>query len=323
MGYMISAAIYVAAKLGIADLLANGPKPVAELAKATSTNEDALYRTLRTLAGSGIFTETSGRKFGLTPVAEGLLTGRDSSRDAIVWLADPFHFGIYADLMHSVKTGKPAAEHVYGAPLFEVFARKELAEEAQVFNTAMTSFSAQTIPAVLEVYDFSGIGTLMDVAGGHGYLLTSILQKYPKMRGVITDLAHVVNGAESRIQELGLSDRCTACAGDFFQSVPSGVDAIIMKHIIHDWDDERAITILTNCRKALPANGKVILLESVLPEGNEPHFGKILDLEMLALPGGLERTEAEYRRLFEKAGLRLNRVVPTKSPLSVVDAVVE
>jgi hypothetical protein len=176
----------------------------------------------------------------------------------------------------------------------------------------------------LEAYDFSGIGTLVDVAGGHGQVLCSILAKYPKMHGILTDMEHVLVGARERIRLLNLETRCETVPCDFFKSVPAGGDAYIMKHIIHDWDDEKCLVILGNIRAALGAkNGKVILLEAVMPAGPEPHPAKFLDLEMLALPGGRERTEEEYRSLLARAGFRLTRVVPTKSPLSVIEAVKE
>jgi hypothetical protein len=176
------------------------------------------------------------------------------------------------------------------------------------------------IPAVLDAYDFSGIATLVDIAGGHGRILTSILQKYPAMRGVLFDLDHVIAGAVPRIEELGLSDRCRALPGDFFAAVPEGGDAYIMKHIIHDWDDDRAAAILGNIRKAMNRGGRVILLEAVVLPGNQPDFAKVIDLEMLLLPGGRERTEGEFRALFARAGFELTRIVPTQSPLSVIEA---
>ncbi|MGH8459550.1 MAG: methyltransferase, partial [Nevskiales bacterium] len=209
------------------------------------------------------------------------------------------------------------ADRVLGKPIFDYFPTDR--EESEIFNAAMISMTAMVIPATLEAYDFSGIGTLVDVAGGHGSVLTGILEKHPQMRGILFDLEHVVAGAKPRLERLGLAGRVQLASGDFFQSVPAGGDAFVMKHIIHDWDDARALTILQNCRKASP-KAKVILLEAVLPSGNDPHFGKLLDLEMLTLPGGRERTEDEFRSLFAKAGYRLARVVPTKSPLSVVEA---
>ena len=174
--------------------------------------------------------------------------------------------------------------------------------------------------AVLDVYDFTAIRTLVDVAGGHGAVLTAILQKYPSMRGVLFDLDHVIAGAVPRIEDLGLSDRCRAVAGDFFAAVPEGGDAYIMKHIIHDWDDDRAAAILGNIRKAMRRGGRVLLLESVVLPGNQPDFGKVIDIEMLLLPGGRERTEAEFRALFNRAGFDVTRIVPTASALSVIEA---
>ena len=316
-GYSVSICINVVARLKIADLLKDGPRPTSELAAATSVQEDALYRVLRALASFGIFVETAPRSFALTPAAEALRTG-NPLYDLIVWISDPFHFRIYADAMHSVRTGQPCADRVLGKPIFDYFPSDP--QESEVFNPAMVSMTAMVIPAVLEAYDFSGIGTLVDVAGGHGSVLAGILEKYPQMRGILFDLEHVVAGAKPRLERLGLAGRVQLASGDFFQTVPTGGDAFVMKHIIHDWDDARALTILQNCRKASP-KAKVILLEAVLPSGNELHFGKLLDLEMLTLPGGRERTEEEFRALFAQACYRLTRVVPTKSPLSVIEAV--
>jgi hypothetical protein len=175
---------------------------------------------------------------------------------------------------------------------------------------------------VLEAYDFTGIGVLVDVAGGHGQVLTSVLKQYPAMGGVLFDLAHVIAGAPPLLESSGVADRVTTESGDFFTAVPAGGDAYIMKHIIHDWDDEQALTILRNIRAQLAGKpqGRVILVESVLPADNSPHFGKLIDLEMMAMPGGRERTEAEFRSLFERAGFSRMRVVPTQAPLWVVEA---
>jgi O-methyltransferase domain len=177
------------------------------------------------------------------------------------------------------------------------------------------------VPAALQAYDFSGVRVLVDVAGGHGQVLTSILQQYPAMHGILCDLEHVIPGAIPRIREAGVADRCEARVCDIFQAVPEGGDAYIMKHIIHDWDDERAATILRNIRAAMQPGGRVILLESVLLPANQPDFGKLIDLEMMLMPGGRERTEEEFRALFAAAGYRMTRIVPTRSPLSVIEAV--
>ena len=318
-GYMASTALYVATRLQVADKLSAGPRSASELAGATGVNEDALYRMLRALASVGVFEEVAPRQFANTDASKTLIPGiAGSAYDMALWIADPFHLRVYAEAMHSVRTGESAVEKAVGIPVFEYFPRNP--ELSEIFNNAMTSFSAAVIPAALEAFDFSGIGTLVDVAGGHGHVLTSILQRYPGMRGVLFDLDHVIAGAVPRIRQLGLEDRCAATSGDFFKAVPEGGDAYIMKHIIHDWDDERAITILRNIRNAMKPGGRVILLDSVLAPGNGPDFGKLIDIEMMLLPGGRERTEAEFRSLFERAGFTLTRIVPTQSPLSVIEA---
>jgi hypothetical protein len=321
-GYMASACIQVAAKLKIADLLANGPKPVRQLASDAGANEDRLYRVLRVLASLGVFTETSPRTFALTPTAEPLRSDVPNSiRNMALWISSPFHFRTYAGILHSVKTGEITCDHVHGKPVFEYF--PEHPDISELFNNAMSCMSEMVTPGLLEAYDFTGIHTLMDLAGGHGALLRAILNKYPEMRGVLIDMEHVIEGAKELPENQALANRCEFRSADFFAEVPAGADAIIMKHIIHDWDDDNAVIILRNCRKALAGkpNAKIILVESVLPVGNEPHLGKFIDLEMFVFPGGRERTEDEFRALLAKAGLRLTRVVPTKAPLWVVESV--
>ncbi len=320
-GYMASSALYAAITLNVADHLVPGPKTMAELAKATGANEDALYRVLRLLASLGIFDEIAPRKFALTPASE--LLRKDvpgSLRGMAVFLPDPFHYKVYGDIMHSMMTGQPAGDKAVGMPVFEYLAKNP--DYSQVFNDAMTAMSAPVAGAAIEAYDFSAIGTLVDVAGGHGEVLMSILKANPKVRGILADIGHVVDGAKPRIASAGLADRMQAVACDFFQAVPEGGDAYIMKHIIHDWDDERALVILKNIGKAMgDKKGKVILLESVIPAGSTPDLGKFIDIEMLLLPGGRERTADEFRSLFERAGFTMTEVVPMKSPLSVIEAV--
>jgi hypothetical protein len=321
-GYRVSAALGVAAQLGVADQLAAGPRSAADLAERTGTNEDAMYRVLRALAMAGVFTETSPRTFALTP-AGGLLRADvpGSLRDMVVWMSDGFHFRIYAEMMHSVRTGDTLGERVLGMPVFEYLQSDP--EASARFNSAMTNFSAGVAPAMLEAYDFSGIGVLVDVAGGHGMILASVLRQYPGMRGILFDMEHVLAGATAP-DALGVRDRCELVAGDFFKAVPRGGDAYIMKHIIHDWDDEQAGVILRNIRAALEGkpHGKVILIEAVIKPGNEPDLSKLIDLEMMLLPGGRERTEEEFAALFARNGFQLTRVVPTPSPLAVVEATI-
>ena len=319
-GYVRASALYVIAEAGVADHLANGPKTCAELAKATNTNEDALYRLMRVLASAGVFEEAGPRSFALNTPAELLQKSHPhSARDLILFIADPFHHRVYADLMESLRTGRPAAEKTVGMPVFEYLAKNP--EYSEVFNRAMTNLSAAVIPAALEAYDFGGIGTLVDIAGGHGEVLINILRKYPNMRGVLVDLGHVVEGARPRFASAGVADRVQTVAGDFFKAVPPGGDAYLMKHIIHDWNDAKATQILGNIRAAIgDRRGKVILLEGVIAPGSGPGFGKVLDIEMMVLPGGRERTADEFRALFAGAGFELTSITPTKSPVCVIEA---
>jgi hypothetical protein len=319
-GYIASSALQVAARLTIADRLAAGPRTAAELAAETGVQADALYRVLRTLSSMGVFVEMPSRRFALNPAAELLRTNHPARHHPLIlWMTDPFHFRTYAETMHSVETGRPAADKVAGMPVFEYFAKDR--ELSDTFNNAMTAFSAQVAPAALRAYDFSGIEVLVDVAGGHGELLMSIASAYPHLRGILFDVDHVAAGAAARIQAAGLADRVQTAAGDFFKSVPAA-DSYILKHIIHDWDDERATLILENIRRAMTrtAASRVVLLESVLQPANQPDFGKLIDVEMMLMPGGRERTAEEFGALFERAGFTLSRIVPTESPLSVVEA---
>jgi hypothetical protein len=319
-GYAPAACLYAAAKLKIADLLAGGPKPVSELARARDANEDAVYRILRSLASIDVFRETAPRTFANTPLSEAIRSdATGSARDAVLFMADPLHMSIYGELTHTAKTGETAFKKVSGLEPFEFF--QQNAEENKVFNDAMTSISGQFIRPVIEVYDFGESGTLADIGGGHGALLATLLTKHRGLHGIVFDLPHVVEGAKARIAAAGLESRCEIVGGDFFRAVPPA-DSYVMKSIIHDWDDERAIAILRNCVAAMRGqNGKVILLEMLVGPANEPDIAKWIDIEMLAVAGGRERTEEEYAELLSKAGLHLARVVRTPSPLAVIEAV--
>lgn len=317
----ISQAAYVAAKLGVADLLAVTPKHVAELAAASATDERSLYRVLRTLAMVGIFRETEPKVFANTPISETLRSDAPNSlRDTAIWIGEEPHWRVYGHMLYSVRTGKAAWKQVHGQDvvpyLFET--NRELGD---IFNRAMRSFSGTTIPAILEAYDFSGIGVLADVAGGYGHLLAAVLNRYPQMKGVLFDVPYVLEGAPALLEKEGVADRVELVTGDFYESVPVTADTYMLKHIIHDWYDEQNVLILKNIRASMPDDGKILIIDTVIPEGNEPHFGKILDLEMLVSPGGVERTEREFRELLAASGLRLSRIVPTKSFVSIVEAV--
>lgn len=319
-GAFVSQAVSVAAELGVADLLAEQPQTVAALAAATGTHERSLYRVLRTLASVGVFRETGDKVFELTPLAEPLRSDAPNSmRNGAIFMGAEWHWRVYGEMPHSVRTGKSAWSRANGAEVFDYFAANP--EHGEVFNRAMTDMSAAAAAPVTEAYDFTGIDTLVDVAGGHGYLLAAALRADTDARGVLFDLPQVIEGAHATLESEGVTDRVELVSGDFFAAVPEGADAYMMKHIIHDWDDERALLILNNIRRAMRDDGRVLICETVVPEGNEPHFGKLMDLEMLVSPGGVERTAREYRELLAQAGLELKRIIPTQSYLSIVEAV--
>jgi hypothetical protein len=310
----------VAAKLGVADLLKDQAKSADELAQSLDVKARPLYRLLRALASVGIFAEDQSRRFHLTPLAEPLCSNApDSVRDFAIYFGADWHRRVWSELGYSVQTGLPAFEKIYGKPFFDYMA--ENPEPAQVFNNAMTSSSASDSAAVVNAYDFTGINKLVDVGGGHGALLEAILANNPQMNGVLFDAPYVVAGARDIFATHGVSGRCEAVGGDFFASVPAGGDAYIMRHIIHDWNDEGALTILKNCHQAMTENGRLLVVEIVIPEGNTPSLGKFLDLAMLVLVNSFERTAAEYNTLFAQAGFKLTRIVPTASPHSVIEAV--
>lgn len=321
MGAFASQAVYVAAKLGIADLLKDNPRPVAELAAATDADADALYRVLRALASTGVFAETAPRIFALTPFAEPLLSDRPGSmREMAIWMGEEAHWRVYGEMLYSVQTGKPAFERVHGQEAFPYLFETNRAL-GDIFNRAMTSFSSSVAPAIAQAYDTSEAKTLVDIAGGHGLLLSAFLKANPDLKGVLFDVPTVIEDAGALLESEGVDGRVETVTGDFFESVPAGGDVYMMKHIIHDWDDARALAILKNIHSAMNENGKVSIVEMVVKEGNEPDFSKIMDLEMLVTPGGVERTAEEYRRLLAQAGFRLTRIIPTASPYSIVEAV--
>lgn len=319
-GGLIQQSIYAVTKLGIADLLAEKSQTADELALRTGMHAPSLYRVLRTLASVGIFAENADGKFELTPIAAPLCNDAPNSmRDFALMLGGEWHWRMFGEVMHSVKTGATAQAKACGAELFEYLANNS--EDAEVFNRAMTSHSLAAVPAIVEGCDFSSIGKLVDIGGGQGILLAGILKANPQMQGILFDMPSVIAGESDLLEKEGVAARVEKVSGDFFQSVPASADAYIMKHIIHDWTDEQSIKILQNIHSATNENGKVLIVEMVVPVGNEPSPSKILDLQMLIGTGGKERTEKEYRKLLEAAAFRLTRVVPTRSPLSIVEAV--
>ena len=317
-GYWISQAIYAAAKFNIADHLKHGSKSIDELAEATSTNADALYRLLRALASKGIFAEGESRQFSLTPLAEPLQSESPGSKRAMALMSGDEQFRAWAEIDYSIQTGKIAFEKIYGKPIFDYLGDNP--EKARIFDAAMVGIHGRESDALLDAYDFSGINVVADIGGGNGSLLSRILQRHTAMKGILFDLPHVIERAKNQIESAGLSDRCELISGSFFESVPKGADAYMMRHIIHDWDDEKSLLILRNCHQAMSFDSKLLVVESVIPPGNDPFGGKFLDLVMLLIPGGKERTEDEYRVLLGNAAFELTRVVPTSTEIGIVEA---
>ena len=319
-GYPYTQMIYVAAELGIADLLNDGPATAEALAHRVGADSDALYRVLRGLTTLGVFAETDDRRFELTPTAELLRPGVPGSLRAYAIMSGAdWNWRPYGGLLDSVKTGMTAFEHVFGNGIFDYLSGSDKA--SQVFNDVMTDFTAMVANPVMDAYDFSGLNTIVDVGGGHGSLLAAILNANPEARGVVFDLPSAAEGAMRVLDWEGVAERCEVVSGDFFRSVPAGADAYILKWTIHDWNDEMAVRILRSCREGMNDQSRVMLMEKKLPRGNEPSPYKIADIGMLVLTGGRERTEAEYRELLEMAGLRLTRTVPTETVISVIEAV--
>jgi copper chaperone CopZ len=318
-GAYVSGAVSCVAQLGIADILEGGPKSAAELASEVKADPTALYRLMRATASVGVFAEGPDGKFSQTPESAVLRSNANPSLRAMAIMhGHEWHMRGWEQLEYCVKTGKTAIEKVYGTPIFEYF--KQHPKEAQVFNDAMTSFSMMDSPAVVDAYSFEGIHSIVDVAGGHGLLLAKILDRHAGMRGTLYDLPEVMEGAKHGPLK-NVMDRCTLQSGDMFSSVPAGADAYIMKHIIHDWPDDRCVSILKACRKSVNAGGKLLVVDSVIQPGNDFAPGKFLDLQMLIVAGGRERTEKQFREIFDASGWKLSRVIPTKVPDSVIEGV--
>jgi len=318
-GFIPSRAIYVAAKLGLADLLKDGARDADDLAQATETHPGALYRLLRMLAGLGFFTEVTPRRFENAALGNALRADDPAMARAVaLFFGSGASWAAWAELEKSVATGRSGFSLAHRMGVFDFFAQN--ADDAKVFNDTMIGFHGAEPAAVAKVYDGNGIERLVDVGGGTGNMITTILEANPDMKGTLYDLPHVTEEAIKRVASLGLQDRCDVVSGSFFDEVPVG-DAYTMSHIIHDWDEASCLKILGHCKRANP-EAKVQLIEAVVPEGNEMDFAKLLDIVMLVYTeGGQERTEKEYAELFEKAGYRLEQIIPTETPVSVIEAV--
>lgn len=317
--YWLSQAIYVAAKLGLADLLKDGPKLCSELAVATGANPSALFRLMRALSSAGVFVHLPCDRFALSSAGENLQSHVPGSLRSIVITIGEIHYQAWGDLLQSVRTGSPAFTKVFGTDLFEYLQRN--AEAADAFNGGMTDLSSLLAYAVLMAYDFSGISSLVDIGGGQGKLLRRIVELNPGTKGIVFDLEPAIEAARQDLGSDACGGRCAAVAGDFFASVPGGADAYILCGVIHDWDDDHSFRILRNCHTAMSRNGRLLLVEMVVPEMGADCFSKLLDLNMLVMTGGRERTRAEFVTLLETAGFKLAKIVPTIAPQCVIEAI--
>jgi len=317
-GYFVSQAIYVAAKLGIADRLADGPQYADQLARDIGAHDRSLYRLLRALASVGFFAEDVDGRFSLTPLANLLRSDVPGSQRATVLMMVGQFYDSWGGLLDSVRTGRPAYETIHGRSFFDYLADNQ--DQAQVFDDAMTARNDRKTTAMLEAYDLADIRVLADIGGGNGSTLTIVLKRYPEMAGVLFDRPGVVERARAGIEREALAGRCRIVGGNFLERIPEGADAYLLRHILHNWDDERASVILSRVRNAMPDTATVLVVERVIPKGNEYLFGKSMDLNMLVMLGGVERTDEEFRQLFKRVGLNLTRIVPTEAEVSVIEA---
>lgn len=318
--YFSSRALYAAAALDVAGALAGGPMGMDDLASATGAHASSLYRVLRVLAAAGIFAEGGDGRISNTPLSELLRADVPGSlRDLVLLFGDETSWRSWEGILHAVRTGEAPFEQIYGEKFFDYL--QHHSETAAMFDRAMASASSTTNVAVVDACDFSGLVTMVDVAGGIGSALCSVLKANPGLHGIVFDLPHVGERARAFIAAQGLAERCEFAGGSFFESVPPGADAYFMKHILHDWGDEECAKILVACANAMHAKARLLICERIVPAGNEPSSAKLIDLHMMMTNhGGRERTEEEYRRLLSAAGFDLRRVIPTSTPWSVIEA---
>jgi hypothetical protein len=322
MSYGVSRLIHVAAKLGLADSLSDGPKSAEELSGPTGTHAPSLYRAMRALCDLGLFKEDHARRFSLTPLSEALRSDVPHSyRSTVLMLTGDLFCRAMDNLLYSVQTGKPGFDNAFGVRFFDKLG--DYPEQAAMFSETMAGYHGPEHAAVAAAYDFSPLQTIVDVGGATGNFLAAILQRHPGPRGVLYDVPHVVGEGASLIRERGLGDRISIEPGTFFDRVPEGGDAYLLSHILHDWSEEKCLQILGNCRRAMKTGSRLLIVEMVLPDDGARHPGKRLDIVMLVLTEGKERSEGQYRELLKKAGFRLNRVVATQSPASVIEAFLE
>lgn len=319
LAYNLTQMIYVVVKLNIPDMLVNGPRSVEDLAAMAGAHPPSLYRLFRALASQGIFAEDASGRFGLTPLSELLRSAVPGSMAPFALAyGEPWWWKAWGSLLYSVKTGEPAFNHTSGESLFEFLANDP--EAARIFNANMTAMTVEEAQAVAKAYDFSDTRMLVDVGGGQGALVSAILQAHPQAHAIVFDLPAVIEGAQSNLESAGIAERCETVGGSFFERIPEGGDTYTLKDVLHDWDDQQAERILKSCRDAMSASARLLVIERIIPPGNDPAAGKLIDISMLVFTGGMERTEIQYRSLLEKSGFDLKNIFPAAGGISVIEA---
>jgi hypothetical protein len=318
LGYVMGQALHAAAELGVADVLAAGPRCADEIAAETGAHAPSMRRLMRTLASGGIFVE-SGEQYSLSPLGETLRSDVPGSvRAAVIWVGEPMHYATCGDLTTTVRSGSPAFDRLFGHPYFDALAADP--DAARVWDEGMACFSSMENAPIAHAYQFPHNATVVDIGGGQGGFLVEVLNTDPSLRGVLFDLAEVVKSPRE-LEHAHLLDRCSRISGNFFEALPPGGDLYVFKRVIHDWDDDTCIHLLKLCREVIPANGRLLIIDAVIPPGSDPHPAKIVDIVMMGVLTGRERSEEEFSRLLDAADFTLNRVIPTHSMLAIVEAV--
>lgn len=319
VGVWISMSLHVIAKLKVADLLKDGAMTAEEMAPQLHAHPEALYRVLRLLSGVGVFHQDRNRRFSLTPTGQKLRSDvPQSARAMLHYIGEDWQMAPWVNILHSVQTGKPSFDHVYGMPFFDYCTQHP--EAAHIFDDAMTSVVQLHAGAIIGAYDFSSFQSMVDIGGGRGLLLSAILQANVGLRGILFDLPHVVASAVPQLETAGVTSRCERVGGNFFESVPQGHEVYLLSHILHDWDDESCLRILKCCKQAMTAQSKLLITDAIIPPPDDSRYqGKLSDIQMLLVLTGKERTEIEFRTLIESAGLRVNRIIPTAAPEFIIE----
>lgn len=312
----ISKPIHAISKLGIADILKSGPKIIDDIASISNTHCPTLYRIMRALASVGIFTEVEDKKFALTPMAEMLQTGQAGSVYSLMFHSD-WNDKAWTKLIECIRTGKTAFELAQGLPLFKWLEKNP--EAAELLHRANNIKAQNSYAIITDFYNFSNVKKIIDIGGGKGALLLEILKKNTHTKGIIAELLSTIPEVDKEIKKNNLQNRCSIKSCDFFKNIPSGGDVYLLSNILHDWDDEKCQIILNRCHKAMAIDSKLLVIEMIVPDGDKPSISKLLDLEMLVITGGVERTKKEFTRLFDLTDFKISKIIPIKGDVSIIE----